>query len=264
MGEVYQAVQKSTGRMMAVKTLLPEEEVPEQDLRLFLREASVLGQLDHRRIVRFFEFGIAGGVLYLVMEYVETVALPSLLAEQSEASRLRTYCGLICQVLEGLEYAHKKSLVHRDIKPANILITRLGKKLRAKIADFGLAKNFTNAGFSGITVDGQTRGTVAFMPPEQILNCRYSGPACDIFAVGATLYTFLAGGRLPYEFASADNTLLVALQCNHVPLLKRNPALPPDLAALVHRAMAREPADRFESALQMREALLPFARPPTP
>jgi serine/threonine-protein kinase len=261
MGVVYQAVQKATGRTVAVKVLIPAQEAPERALQTFLREASVLSQLNHPRIVRFHEVGMAGGQLFLVMEYVETVNLKAILAPQPAAARVRTVCAITCQALEALAYAHGRSLVHRDVKPENLLVTRAGMRLRTKLADFGLAKNFAHAGCSGITPEGEACGTAVFAPPELILDCRCATPAADLYGVGATLYTLLSD-RLPYDFARAFHPFGVILRDEPIPLAGVRPDLPAGLAAVVHRALAKEPAARFATANEMRRALLPFARRP--
>jgi serine/threonine-protein kinase len=168
-------------------------------------------------------------------------------------------CGLICQALEGLSYAHLRGFVHRDIKPSNILISEADGKLQAHLADFGLAKNYQNAGFSGITHKGQVVGTTAFLPPEQIFGGAAARPSGDIYAVGATLYFFLAN-RLPYDFHPGKDQLAVILEDDPVPLTQACPAVPGPLAEVVHQVLAKDPDNRFASADALRQALLPFAQ----
>lgn len=258
MGVVHEAVQKATGNRVAIKMIVPQQ-CDERGMQFFMREASALSQLNHPRIVRFQELGLAGGRFFLVMEFVPTIDLEQTLARQAFASRLRTYCAIGCQVLDALEHAHTHGLVHRDVKPSNILVSREGQKLRAKLADFGLAKNYLNAGFSMMTAEGESRGTLPFMPPEQLLDCRHSTPAVDLYATAATLY-YLLTGAFPRQTNSSLPAVLGRLEEACVPLRERQPECPAALAALIHKALAFYPRDRFASAAEMRQALLPLAQ----
>jgi serine/threonine protein kinase len=259
MGIVYLARVAGTGQPVALKVMVPESSTSERSVQLFLREVSVLSRLDHPRIVRFHETGFGNGQFYFAMEYVDAIEAESFLTGLSVAARIRTACGLVCQVLAGLEYAHGQSFVHRDVKPRNILVSREGKSLGAKLADFGLAKNFENAGFSGITRAGQTVGTLAYMAPEQSVDARLATPGSDIYSTGATLYRFLTG-HPPHHFPRGKDPILVILEDEPIGVRDRCPDLPAGLADVVHRAIAREPSDRFAGAAEMRQALLPFAR----
>jgi serine/threonine-protein kinase len=258
MGIVYLARQVSTGQQCALKVIVPASAANERSMRLFLREISVLSQLDHPHIVRFQAMDMAHGQFFFAMEYVATVDLAQSLSDEKEEVHIRTYCEILCQVLGGLDHAHARGFVHRDIKPANILVSRPAGRWQAKIADFGLAKNFENAGFSGMTSEGMTVGTCAFMAPEQVANARDVRPVVDVYAAGATLYHYLTG-VYPYDFAARMDPLLVVLEVDPVPLRQRLPSVPAGLAEVIHRALARNPKDRFASAEQMRSALVPYA-----
>ncbi len=254
MGAVYQARQKVSGRDVALKIVLPEVSSSERSKSLFLREVSVLSQVNHPRIVRFQEMGMAQGQFYFVMDYVETVDLLALLAKRSLNTRVKVACNLACQVLDGLSYAHGLGFIHRDIKPANILVSHEGKELRAKIADFGLAKNFENAGCSGMTFDGQLLGTLPFMAPEQMLNVRYAKPSVDIYSVAATLYYWLAG-QYPHDFSGRKDRIVVMLEDEPTPITRHCPGLNPGLAGVLRRALARSPADRIQTATAFGSAI---------
>jgi serine/threonine-protein kinase len=261
MGAVYEAIQTKSGERVAIKVVVAGEEASKRSAQLFLREASVLSQLRHKRIVSFCECAMIGGRFFLVMEYVETIGVKQHLSDRPEDARIRYYCGIICQVLEALVYAHGRGLVHRDIKPSNILVSLAGGRLRAKLADFGLAKNFETAGFSSLTRDGELRGTLPFMPPEQVIDSRYAKPPADIYSAGATLYYYLAG-RYPHDFAKSSSKFAVVLRRSPTPLLRVNPNLPEGLASIVEKALAHDPASRFPSAKEMHRALYPFAKRP--
>jgi serine/threonine protein kinase len=228
-------------------------------MRRFLREVAILGQLNHKRIVRFFEMDILGGQFFFAMEYVPAIDLDAYLAQRGEASRVRLACGVACQALEGLHYAHGQGIVHRDVKPSNILVSRQEGRVRAKLADFGLAKNYESAGFSGLTRDGQAVGTLQYMAPEQLIDARYAKPSADIYSVGATLYRLLSGEPM-FNLAARRDPLAMVLEDEPSPLSERRPTLPPELAQIVHRALAKNPEERFPSAKAMWSALAPFAR----
>lgn len=262
MGVVYHAKQKSKNQDVAVKMIIPQRSCERDVMELFVREASVMRKLEHPHIVRCHEFGIVAGQFFIVMEYVPHQSFESIVEGRSDNTRIQIACGIICQILEALEYAHRASIVHRDVKPGNILLSRRGNRLDAKLSDFGLAKNFDNAGFSELTRSGDIRGTIAYMPPEQIIDCRYARPAADIYASASTLYRLLTG-HFPFEF-ERRNKLAVVLDDEPIPLQERSKAIPSKLAEIVHRALLKDPQMRFPSATSMRQALLPFTKPLRP
>jgi pSer/pThr/pTyr-binding forkhead associated (FHA) protein len=254
LGIVYRAVQLSLGRTCALKVLRPAGSTNEKTLQLFVRECGILSQLNHAHIVHLLDQGTVNGALYLATEYVPTLRLDETLRNRPLKERVRVACGLILQVLSALQYAHNRSLVHRDIKPGNVLITRNGQTLAAKLADFGVAKQYTNSGFSQITRAGDVVGSLPYMPPEQFLNSREALPSCDLYAAGATLYHWLTG-RTPHDFPPGRSQFLVVLEDAPIPISKRMPEIPPALAAVIDRSLAREPEKRFSSATQMRHAI---------
>ena len=259
MGVVYRAIEKATSKDVALKVILPQHATSDHAMQLFAREVNNLCRLNHRRIVGFKEFGMSGGQLFLAMEYVKTVDFSSILGSLSERSAIRIPCAIACQVLDALAYAHSRSLVHRDIKPTNILLSKPHRRLHVKLADFGVSKNYLSAGFSEMTSEHESRGTLAYMPPEQIIDCRYAKPAADIYAIGATLYYLLTGTAL-FEFTTASCAFAMVLESDPIPLRERLPDCPPKLAAIVHRALEKEPEKRFQSANEMRRALEPFSK----
>jgi serine/threonine-protein kinase len=257
MGIVYRAVHTATGQAAAIKLISQRQSTSEHAIQLFVREASLLGRLNHPHIVRCLDFGYAAGQLFLVMEYVPTIVLDDVLVNESRSSRVRIPCAIACQLLQALGHAHRLSIVHRDIKPENVLLCRKGHKLNAKLADFGLAKNYAYAGLSEISREGDIRGTIAYMPPELIVDCRNARPAGDIYSLGATLYYYLTK-EFPFDFGKR-NKLAVVLEDDPVPLKERVPDIPSRLAEIVHRALAKDAGDRFGSAREMFTALKPFA-----
>lgn len=259
MGVVYRAVQIETGRTVALKVLPPLPTAAADALQLFVREAGILSQLDHPQIVRFVAMGFSDGCVFLAMEYLPTIPFEKVVARQSRPERLRIACGIACQTLRALSYAHGRGLVHRDVKPTNILLFREAGRLRVKLADFGLAKNYLLAGQSGVTRDGEARGSIAYMAPEQIRNSRDATPACDLYAVGVTLYQYLSG-RLPYDFPPGQNPAAIVLAGKPIPLAEHDPGVPPQLAMIIQQALAADPAERFASADEFECVLRPFRK----
>ncbi len=259
MGAVYVARRASDGTLFAIKVLHPSVTSNPRNIQRFVREASVIMRLKHKRIVECFEFGLGVDLPFLVMEYIEQVSLSDLLEAMALKSRIRCVAGIMVRVLEGLHYAHLKKIVHRDLKPSNLLVFQSGRKLSVKLADFGLAKDFMNAGFSGFSTSNEICGTIAYMPPEQIVDCRRARPACDIYAAGVCLY-YLLSGRLPHEGISVSAQISMILNRRPTPLQQYVDGLPEGLLAVVERALQKNPANRFPDAAGMLEALMPFAR----
>jgi serine/threonine-protein kinase len=163
--------------------------------------------------------------------------------------------------LEALEYAHAKQYVHRDIKPPNVMVEKQEAREIVKLADFGLARYYQASQISGLTLKGSWGGTSGFMAPEQITNFREVKPAGDQYAVGATLY-YLLSKRTIYNFPrDVEGQMLMILQEAAVPIQSRRPEIPDALAALIHRAIARKPEDRFADVRAMRKALVAFCDP---
>ena len=259
MGAVYRARQTSTGKYFAIKLLHTHATNDRKNIQRFVREASVIMRLKHKRIVECYEFGLSGETPFLVMELIEQVPLMKILSTSTTTDRIRIVTGILVRMLEGLQYAHGQSIVHRDLKPANLLIYQAGRKLSVKLADFGLAKNFMNAGFSGFSTSNEICGTIAYMPPEQIIDCRNAKPACDIYAAGVCLY-YMLSGRVPHEATNVSSQISLILNRKPTPLTMHIPDLPPDLLQIVETALQRDPMKRFPNAESMMNALLPFSR----
>ncbi len=259
MGVVYLAVRESDGARVALKTIVPTVEVKRIQVDRFLREAEILRQLKHPHIVCCHDVGESSDCLYFAMDYVEGTDAARLLKAHGPLP-VRVAVRMACQLLAALDYAHGKGFVHRDIKPGNILVAEAGGKKAVKLADFGLARVYQESKMSGLTMQGDIGGTVAYMPPEQITQFRQVKPAADQYSAAATLYTLLTG-RFLFDFGAAKaQPLTLVLQEEPVPLRQRRPQVPEGLAALVHRALAKDPAGRFPDVRSFRSALKPFAQ----
>jgi serine/threonine-protein kinase len=223
----------------------------------FVREAMILSDLSHPNIVRFFEVGEAKPHLYLAMELIEGPTADQVLKERGPM-QVNVAVRLVCQLLAGLSHAHSRGFVHRDIKPANILLGRTGEKRVVKLADFGLARVFESSRLSGLTMQGETGGTPAFMAPEQVTHYREVKPAADQYAAAATLYNLLTNQYVFDLPAVIPRALVTITTAQPVPLRQRRADIPADLASVIHRALLREPEQRYTDVDAFRKALLPF------
>jgi pSer/pThr/pTyr-binding forkhead associated (FHA) protein len=261
MGCVMLARDEKNGNSVAIKTLLPEVAVADQSLKRFMREIEVAAALDHPNIVRFLESGTHNGAVYLVTEYVEGSDAARLADSQGGRLPYRQALDIVSQSLDALAYAHKLGYIHRDIKESNILITGGASTLTAKLTDFGLAKSFTQSGMSGITMAGDMAGTFAYMPPEQIRDFRNVRPTSDIYAIGMTAYSLLAGD-IALNLGSGQDmagTVRAIFEGRIIPLRERAPEVPERVAEVIERALAKEPDQRWQSATAMRTALMHVA-----
>ncbi len=247
MGVVYKALDPLLQRTVAVKLIGEVAPADFESRERFLREARAAGGLAHRNIIVIHDLGEDQERLYLAMEYLVGRSLSVFLAEGRPP--LRRALEIIIDVCHGLEYAHHQEIVHRDIKPANIFVTDTGE---VKILDFGLARLVS----SSLTRSQALIGTVNYMAPEQVLGEQVDRRA-DLFAVGAVLYEMLVG-RKAFESPSFANTMYRILQNEPEPIETHNPDVPADLIAVVRRALAKRPDDRYQSAGDLLRDLVVF------
>jgi eukaryotic-like serine/threonine-protein kinase len=258
MGSVMLGREQSTGRAVAIKTLLPEFAVSDKAMRRFMREIDVAAALKHKNIVEFIDRGTHNGVVYLVTEYVEGADACKLAEANGGFLSYEDGISIISQSLEALSYAHAQGYIHRDFKDQNILVSGHSPNLVAKLTDFGLAKSFTHSGMSGVTMAGEMAGTLAYMPPEQLRNFRDVKPQSDIYAVGMTAYSLLSGS-LALALSSknsVNDTIRAIFEQPAVPLHQRAPHVPQPVCEIIDRALAKDPAQRWQTAAAMHNALL--------
>jgi serine/threonine-protein kinase len=249
LGVVYEAEQGS--RRVAIKMLSSRAAASPEVVARFQREAGLCQTLAHPGIVAVFDHGQDRGVHFLVMEFVDGDTLAGLVADQGRLP-WKQAMGFATQIADALAHLHGQGVVHRDIKPANILVARDGS---AKLADLGLAKHYDGGGDGQVlTMAGMALGSPAYMPPEQIRSARDAGPAADVYAVGASLYQVLAG-RLPFEGKSSTEVMTRVLREDPPPIASLVPDLPPGIATLVARLMAKEAARRPADGTALRTAL---------
>jgi serine/threonine protein kinase len=241
MGVVYRAHDSVLDRNVAIK-VMNESIARQDDLRKrFLHEAQAAASLQHPNVVCIYDLGESVGHLYIAMEFIHGVDLERLI-ELAEPLSLQAKLDIIIDVLTGLSFAHRRGIVHRDIKPANIRVAEDG---RAKIMDFGVA----HLASSSMTSTGSILGTPTYMAPEQITEGKTS-PATDIFAVGGVLYQILTMMK-PFEAPTLQNLFFKIITETPRNITELMPGLPPALDRIVRKAMAKEPTDRYASALDM-------------
>jgi hypothetical protein len=248
MGAVYLAEHRHTGQLVAVKVLSSvwAEQHPEW-IERFRREVRASARLDHPNLVRVHDADEVNGRPLLVMEYIPGRDLASLLQEHGPVPTALA-CAYIQQAAHGLHHAHSRGLVHRDVKPGNLLLTSAGT---VKLLDFGLAR-FTVAETPALTQSAAVMGTVDYVAPEQANAAGTVDARADVYALGCTLYHFLAG-RPPFTGGLLEKLLAHASQ-EPAPLT----GVPIELARVVAQMMAKEPSQRFQSAEAVANALAPF------
>ncbi|MBI5239450.1 MAG: protein kinase [Elusimicrobia bacterium] len=255
MGTVYLAFREGDGERTALKVVRPEAARMNKHLiDLFLREMKVSLGLRHPNIVRFLDEGFSDGVFYFAMEFCESGSAAELMEKNGGRLELSLAGRIAAQALEGLGYAHSRSIVHRDLKPHNILLHGEGPALQAKLADFGIAKDFSLAGMSGMTASGSGGGTLYFMPKEQLRDFRKTRPVSDVFSLGACLYNMLTNEPV-YDFESVADPCLAVLQDKVVPIGRRGVRLPEPVAAVIDKSVAPDMSRRFQTAAEFRQAL---------
>jgi serine/threonine protein kinase len=246
MGVVYKAEDLKLERIVALKFLKTEALGNAKGKWRFVREAQAAAALDHPNICTVHEIDEAEGRTFIVMAYVEGQNLQKKI--ESGPLQPDEALDIAIQAAEGLQAAHEKGITHRDIKPANIMMTTKGQ---VKLMDFGLAKL---AGWTVLTKEGIIMGTAAYMSPEQVRGEELDHRS-DIYSMGVVLYQLLTG-ELPFE--EAYHLAVMYAIANEAPKPPRelNPAIPPQLEAVILKAMEKESAKRYQTAAEMEDDLL--------
>ena len=296
MGEVFKARHQKLGNVVAIKLLHRDRVVDRQLLERFEQEMRAVGRLNHEHIVKPLYADEQDGMPYLVMEHVEGQTLATVLEEYATAGEtfpIALACESIRQAAIGLAHAHQHGIIHRDIKPSNLMLTganalrsrsretsdadsRTGQSIVIKILDLGLARLNEPASDDiqprqqeddkqprrkELTREGQVMGTPDYMAPEQLENSHHVDARTDIYALGTTLFKLLAG-RTPYADAGNGSLTakLQAITSKPTPAVSQfRSDVPSELDALVLRMMSKSSNDRPQTAMEVAEALRPFA-----
>ena len=248
MATVFLARDVKHDRQVALKVLHPDLAKSVGSER-FLREINILARLNHPNILGLIDSGEADGLLYFVMPFVEGDTLRQRLSRESQLP-IEDAVQVTREVADALGYAHGLGIVHRDIKPANIMFVAG----HAVVTDFGIAQAVTEAGADQLTQTGLSVGTPYYMSPEQATGAETVDARSDLYSLGCVLYE-MVGGEPPYTGPSSQAVLSRHSQAEIPSVSIIRPQTPPQVQAVIEKALAKSPADRFRTAERMRDAL---------
>lgn len=250
MGVVYLGKDPKIGRVVAIKTMALSQEFEADELEevkaRFFREAETAGRLNHQNIVTMYDAGEEHDLAYIAMEFLKGKDLV-FYTKQDNLLPLPKVLNIVAHVADALNYAHALHVVHRDIKPANIMYDPETDSV--KVTDFGIAR-ITD---SSKTKTGMVLGTPSYMSPEQLAG-RKIGGGSDLFSLGASLYQMVCG-KLPFEGDSMAQLMFRIANEPHTDILSVNPDVPPCVAAIINKSLAKKAEDRYQSGGEMAEAI---------
>ena len=248
MGVVYKALQTTLNRVVALKMILDAAHAGAEQRLRFRAEAEAIASLQHPNIVQIYDWGEQDGRPYFALEFIDGGSLDRRLAGTPLPPAEAVV--LIETLARAMHVAHQRNIIHRDLKPANVLLSAAGAP---KITDFGLAKQLDSQ--LAHTMSGAILGTPSYMAPEQAAGKGAQiGPATDVYALGAILYETLTG-RPPFKGPSAWDTMQQVISDDPVPPSKLQPKLPRDLETVCLKCLAKAPAQRYGSAMELAEDL---------
>jgi serine/threonine protein kinase len=257
-GVVFEAEHTGLEKRFAIKFLYPTLSMDSEMLIRFMREAKAASKVEHENVCSYIDIDEDEyKTPYIVMELLQGESLMEYLSRRGKLPADEAVA-IMVQVLSALSVAHKVGIIHRDLKPANIFLVKSeGNIARAKILDFGLAKFREGTQTSSLTQHGAIIGTPYYMSPEQITEGKEIDHRVDIYACGVILYQLLTG-KLPYESNSLSGLLYKIANTEPVDMSKIDDSIPVELVKAVNKAMQKNPDDRFKTANEMREVLMPF------
>src|SRR5436190_17878835 len=253
MGVVYEGIDPRLGRRVAIKTILKShldaDTAKEYSMR-FVREAQAVARLNHPNIVQVYDFGEEGDIAYLVMEFIKGKELKAFF-DANERFDLKEAVRIMAELCDALDFAHNAGIIHRDIKPANVM---LDAQARTKLTDFGVAR-VQDSDKTSVerTQAGTMVGTPAYMSPEQITGGNID-KRTDVFSAGIILYQFLTGEK-PFTGSGAWTIAKKIIQEEPPLPSSLNNAITPLFDAVVNKALAKNPDQRFQSARDLAVAL---------
>jgi eukaryotic-like serine/threonine-protein kinase len=265
MGTVFEAVHTGTGSRVAIK-LIVSNDIKEEVFVRFQREARAAGTIDSQHIVRIFDMGTdeRSGSPYMVMERLFGEDLSQVMRRVGPMAP-DVSCSLVAQAALGVAKAHESGVIHRDIKPANLFMHDGDTgNIVVKILDFGIAKvrmdALQRAEEGGLTRTGSMLGSPHYMSPEQAQGLRSIDHRTDIWSLGVVLYKMLTGQTPHAHLTTLGQVILAICSAPPRPVQELAPWVPPEIAMIVHRALQADPGQRWQSAYEMYQALVPFAQ----
>jgi serine/threonine-protein kinase len=267
MGTVFKARHAKLGRLAALKVIRKDRLQSSDAVRRFQREVRAAAQLSHPHIVHAFDADEAGGQHFMAMEYVEGTDLSRLVKDKGRLP-IEMACDYIRQAALGLQHAHERGLVHRDIKPSNLLLAKprpgqTGRGPVVKVVDLGLARLQQGVGgevSTALTESGAIMGTPDYMAPEQALQSHKVDIRADVYSLGCTLY-FLLTGTTPFAGGTVAEKLVKHQMEEPVPVEQLRPEVPPGVAAVVRKLMAKKPEQRYQTPGELAEVLARAGEP---
>lgn len=255
MANVYKGRDVRTGNQIAVKVLKEEFLDNEELVRRFKNESKAISILNHPNIVKVYDVSVTDQLQYIVMEYIDGITLKEYLKQRNGALTWKEVVHFATQVLSALDHAHSKGIVHRDVKPQNIMLQADGS---IKMMDFGIAR-FSRA--QSQTVSDKAIGSVHYISPEQAKG-DHTDARTDIYSVGVMMYEMLSG-KLPFDGTGAVSIAIMQISEKPKPLAEVAPNIPVGLRQITEKAMEKDPADRYQFAQEMLDAIAAFRRDPS-
>jgi serine/threonine-protein kinase len=257
MAYVYRATDRETRQPVAIKVLMSRLASDAESVARLKREAQLALKLNHPNCCGLLAYGEANGLPYLVMPFLEGETL-STRENRVGPMPVADVVALVIQLCRGLQHAHDQGVMHRDLKPENIMLIKDGNRDRAVVMDFGLAKErIAGPESNRLTATGIVLGTPEFMSPEQIRG-KPVDPRSDVYSLGVLAFEMVSG-ELPFDGATAQETMLNHLTGRPRRLKTIRKSVPDRLDQALDRAMKIDPADRFQTMTEFAEALAPIA-----
>jgi predicted ATPase len=251
MGVVYRAMHVALKREVALKVIAPQVASDDELRERFRRECEAAASIDHPNVIPIYHAGEEAELLYVTMRLVDGIDLGRLLALEERLEPVRA-AGLVAQVADALDAAHRRGIVHRDVKPANVLLEAQGEDEHALLTDFGLTKGLHDA--TRLTRTGRVVGTFDYTAPEQLDEAAVDART-DVYALGCVLFQVLTGS-VPYPRSTTAAKMFAHFEAPIPSLLEAVPDAPAPLADVVVRALAKDPGERFATAGEMGAAVL--------